>query len=88
MNSAPRKEDRFILWPEVRRRTNLTRGEVNKLVNKGLFPIPIRIGKQSRAWLESAVDQWVAQRSFNADCDLERSKKAILLLLAKRGRDA
>jgi len=36
-----------------------------KLIQDGLFPKPIKLGRSSR-WLKSEVEEWVQQRIYNS----------------------
>lgn len=36
-----------------------------KLIQEGLFPKPIKLGRSSR-WLKSEVEDWVQQRIFSS----------------------
>lgn len=51
---------RLIAWPEVRRRTSLSRTTVWRKVNAGEFPKPHRISANRIAWTANSVDAWIA----------------------------
>ena len=49
----------LLTYSEVASRLNCCRQTVWKLVKRGEFPEPLRLGR-SRRWLESDVDSWIA----------------------------
>ena len=56
-------DDRLLRWPEVRRRTGLSRTTVWRLVQEGAFPAPRRLSANVVAWLASEIDAWIASRA-------------------------
>lgn len=44
--------------------TTLSRATINRKVASGDFPKPIYISARRKAWKESAVRQWMAQREI------------------------
>ena len=48
----------LVRWPEVYKRTGLSRTTVWRRVNDGSFPAPVRISSQLVAWRESDLDAW------------------------------
>jgi prophage regulatory protein len=50
-----------------------SRGHLHRLIAAGLFPKPLKIGKNRNCWLESEVDDFiekkVAERDANNDAE-------------------
>lgn len=43
--------------------TGLSRSTIYSMMGKGLFPRPIKLTGKAVAWPESAVAEWLAQRT-------------------------
>jgi|GEM_PF-813595 len=56
--------NRLVRWPEVQKRTGLSRSHIYNLIAKGLFPAPLKLvpGGRASAFVESKVDEWMRQR--------------------------
>jgi len=56
----------ILRWPSVHERVSICRSHAHYLIQKGLFPKPIKLGggKNARAsgWIESEIDQWIEDR--------------------------
>jgi len=52
------RTDRFLRLPEVERICGLRKTTIYKLINDGLFPPGIRVGR-SRLWRWSVIQEWV-----------------------------
>ena len=52
----------FLRFPEVRRRTGLSRTTLWRLESAGAFPSRRQISRRAVAWLESEVESWIASR--------------------------
>ena len=50
---------RLLRFPEVRRRTGLSRSTVWRLERKGEFPVHCRISSGAVGWVEGEVQQWL-----------------------------
>lgn len=61
MQATPRTGDRILRFPEVARRTGLSRSTLWRLQRQGKFPRPRRIAPNANGWLESEIDTWVSQ---------------------------
>ena len=59
---------RLIRLQEVLERVPLSRTSIYNWINAGTFPRPIKIGPRSVAWLESAVDEWIANKVNQGRC--------------------
>ncbi|GGA56602.1 hypothetical protein GCM10011385_07630 [Nitratireductor aestuarii] len=60
---AAQTPERLIRLPEVMARTGLGRTFIYRLVAKGLFPKPIKLGARASAWLENEIDGWIIARA-------------------------
>ncbi len=52
----------LIRLPEVQRRTGYSKAWIYKLISDGEFPKQVKIGPRSIAFIESEIDNWIAQR--------------------------
>jgi prophage regulatory protein len=39
-----------------------SRQEIDRKVRAGKFPRPVKLGTNTNVWLESEIDEWIAQR--------------------------
>lgn len=53
---------RLLRFNEVIERTGKSRSAIYVLVNKGEFPIPVRLGTKSVAFVESEIEAWIEAR--------------------------
>jgi prophage regulatory protein len=53
---------RLLRLPEVLKTTALSRSSVYRLMEAGEFPVSIRLGARSIAWVEEEVQNWIQQR--------------------------
>lgn len=60
---APRK--RFIRLPEVLYTTGLSRSTVYEMMARKQFPTQVSLGGKTVAWLESEIENWMAERIAN-----------------------
>jgi prophage regulatory protein len=58
----------ILRLPELRRRVGLGRSSIYQLVRQGRFPPPVRLSSRTVGWIDSEVEQWLAERAA------ERSK--------------
>lgn len=61
--------DYFLRMKDVLKRTGLTRSPLYRMINKGQFPSPVKIGVKSIAWPESSVNQWIEDRKIGKPLD-------------------
>lgn len=54
--------ERLLRRPEVLRRVGLGRSAMYARIKAGTFPRPVSTGGNSVAWVESEIDQWIADR--------------------------
>ena len=52
-------DDRLLRRPEVELMTGLSCSTIYRLMSKGKFPRPKRIGPQAVGWLISEIRQWM-----------------------------
>ena len=64
--------NRCLRMNDVCKITGLSRSYVYALAGQGLFPqsFPLVPGGTSRAWLESEVQEWIAQRINDRDSEV------------------
>ncbi|WP_037432029.1 helix-turn-helix transcriptional regulator [Serratia plymuthica] len=60
---APR--ERFIRLPEVLYTTGLSRSTVYEMMARKQFPAQVSLGGKTVAWLESEIENWMAERIAN-----------------------
>lgn len=58
--TAPEVAIHILRLPEVVRRTGLGRDTVYRLARNGAFPKPLKLSERASGWIESEIDQWVA----------------------------
>jgi prophage regulatory protein len=54
--------DRYLTATAVADLTTFSRATIERKVAAGQFPTPIYISERRKAWKESAVRQWMAER--------------------------
>ncbi|WP_415405889.1 helix-turn-helix transcriptional regulator [Sulfurovum sp. CS9] len=59
-------EQRLIRLPRVIDKVALQKSQIWRMAKEGTFPQPIKISHKVTAWIESEVDQWVADRIAEA----------------------
>ena len=68
-NPSPDQIDRLLTLEEVRRIIGLSSATLYRLIARGQFPSPIRIGRTSR-WPESEVSSFVQARMGSRETPL------------------
>lgn len=53
----------FLRLPKVIEQTGLSRSAIYKLISKGLFPSPVRIGQRAVAWRAKDLADWASGRA-------------------------
>lgn len=48
----------FLPWTEVVRRTSLSRSSIDRMIEAGGFPHPVRLGPSRKAWVEAELIEW------------------------------
>jgi prophage regulatory protein len=52
----------ILRLPAVKERTGLSRSSIYLWIARGQFPAPVSLGARAVGWVESEVDEWLAQR--------------------------
>ncbi len=52
----------LIRLPEVQRRTGFSKAWLYRLMSDKRFPLPVKIGSRSIAFIESEIDEWIEGR--------------------------
>ena len=52
----------ILRLPEVKKRTGLARSTIYLRMNQGNFPKQLKLGSRTSGWIESEVEQWVANQ--------------------------
>jgi prophage regulatory protein len=52
----------LLRLPRVKERVGFGKSQIYKLIRRGEFPAPARIGKRSVAWSAQAIDAWIRER--------------------------
>ncbi|MBP2167952.1 prophage regulatory protein [Erwinia toletana] len=55
--------------PKVMQKTSLGRSYIYHLIKQGEFPQPVKVGPRSVAWVESEVNDWIANKITQRDGD-------------------
>ncbi|MFT3905622.1 MAG: AlpA family transcriptional regulator [Steroidobacteraceae bacterium] len=53
---------RILRLPAVEARTGLRRDTVYRKARLGEFPRPVKLSERASGWVESEIDEWVAER--------------------------
>lgn len=54
--------ERLLKLPEVISRVAMSRSAIYRDIAAGSFPRPVRVSKQTVAWVQSEVEAWVRDR--------------------------
>lgn len=52
----------ILRLPEVIKRTGLSRSSIYLRISNGEFPKTISLGDRAVGWLESEIDEWLAEK--------------------------
>lgn len=69
--SSAGSSDRFLRQPEVLQRIGVSWVTILRWEKQGLFPRRRKIGPRLVAWLETEVDQWVANREISSHAEAQ-----------------
>jgi prophage regulatory protein len=58
---------KIIRFDEVMAKTGLKHSALYNLMAQGSFPKPVPLGLKARGWLESEVNDWIANRVAERD---------------------
>jgi len=53
---------KLLRTASVMKYTGFSRAQIYKLMDKGLFPRPIKIAPKTNAWTESDLNEWLEKR--------------------------
>ena len=56
----------ILRLPQVKARTGLGRTSIYAAVKAGSFPAPVSLGARAVGWLDSAITEWIDQRTSKA----------------------
>ncbi|MFB5173298.1 AlpA family transcriptional regulator [Erwinia amylovora] len=57
----------LIRLSEAQRRTGYSKAWLYRLISQNRFPLPVKIGSRSIAFVESEIDAWINQRIAERD---------------------
>ncbi|EGQ9845639.1 AlpA family transcriptional regulator [Vibrio cholerae] len=60
---------RLIRFREVLAMTGLSRSSMYRFIEENQFPTQVQLGGRAVAWVESEVQEWIAQRITNRRVD-------------------
>ena len=61
-NEQPQRSTEFMLWPEVRRESTLSKTVIQRLMKRGKFPLPVQLSPNRVAWVRSEIEEWAEAR--------------------------
>jgi len=53
---------RILRLPEVKNRVGYSKSSIYRLIAKGNFPQPIKLGDRASGWLEIHIDNWILNK--------------------------
>ncbi|WP_089885027.1 helix-turn-helix transcriptional regulator [Citreimonas salinaria] len=59
--------DRILRRPEVEEAVGLSRATLYRMIERGDFPRPTKLGERAVGWRESAVEVWLHRRSLETN---------------------
>ena len=59
--------EQFLSMREVTRRLGVGASTLRRMIKRGEFPRPVRVGLRRVAWLASEYESWVAERKAERD---------------------
>lgn len=72
---------KVLRLPEVKARTGLSRSSIYLRISESRFPKPISLGRRAVGWLESEIEDWIAEKivlsrgeSTEQGCPLDSSE--------------
>jgi prophage regulatory protein len=61
-NGKPQRSSEFMLRAEVMQESTLSKTVIWRLMNRGEFPLPVRLSPNRVAWVRSEVEAWKEAR--------------------------
>jgi prophage regulatory protein len=74
MSSSKNQNHRLIRRKEVQTKTGLGASSIYAMMKQGDFPKAITLSERRVAWIESEIDQWIAERIANKKPHLAMSE--------------
>ena len=74
-NNAPggmNMATKILRISQVKQQIGLSRSTIYQRISKGLFPRPISLGLRAVGWLESDLEDWIAERIADTNGQIER----------------
>ncbi len=62
MTQTIQRELAILRRKQVQIRTGLSRSTIYQYIKDGVFPKPVALGPRAVGWLESEVNEWIAER--------------------------
>ncbi len=62
MHQKTYHEFSILRRPQVQQRTGLSRSTLYQYIRDGGFPKPVQLGLRAVGWLESDINDWIANR--------------------------
>ena len=53
----------ILRFSQVQKKTGLCRSSIKNYARDGTFPAPIKLGNRAVGFIESEVNQWIAERA-------------------------
>ena len=69
-------EKRALKLKEVLGLVSLSRATVYRMMSRGEFPRPVRIGVRATGWRSDEVEEWLASRPYTAPESPGRAEEA------------
>jgi len=63
-------DSRIIRKQEVKLKTGLPNSTIYELISQGKFPKQIKLSVRSSGWLESEINEWIAEKISERDSKL------------------
>ncbi|MCX2979751.1 AlpA family transcriptional regulator [Halieaceae bacterium IMCC14734] len=70
-------DNAVLRWPEVAKIVPISRSHAHALAAQGKFPKPIKLGPRASGWLESEINEWLAQRIADSRPDSQKVVGAV-----------
>ena len=59
--------NRVLRLKGTEEKVGIRRDAIYARIRKGKFPKPVKLGDRATGWLESELDEWIAQRAGERD---------------------
>lgn len=64
-NIADTSMSNLLAFPDLKAKgIPFTRQHLHRLIKRGRFPPPLKLGVGTNRWLENEIDQWLAERAL------------------------